>query len=352
MKTNKMGDFSLTDHPHRRYNPLTSEWVLNSPHRNQRPWLGKEEKASLIQLPEYDPECYLCPGNKRAGGADNPSYKGTHVFDNDFAALLDNDYDSPAPVHPLLKFEVPRGRCRVVCFSPRHDLTLPELEADEIKRVIDVWAEQVKDLGKTYKWVQVFENKGDLMGCSNPHPHCQIWAVNTLPNEPAKENRSQLNYHHEKGSNLLLDYQNLESQEGERIILENNHWLVVVPFWAVWPFESMILPKRHVLRLPDLTSQERTALADLLKKLLSRYDNLFKVSFPYSMGWHGAPLDGQDQQHWLLHAHIYPPLLRSATIRKFMVGFETMAEPQRDLTPEQAAARLRSLPELHFKKQL
>ncbi len=344
-----MTQFSFFDHPHRRYNPLINEWVLNSPHRNKRPWLGKQENVPLQHLPAYDSDCYLCPGNQRANGDFNPKYEHTFVFNNDFSALLDLEYDFIGESHSLLRFDAPRGLCKVVCFSPRHDLTLPELEEKEIRLVIDVWSDQVTELGKRYQWVQVFENKGELMGCSNPHPHCQIWAMDSIPNEPSKENDSLMNYQQKNGSNLLLDYQQLETEKRERVILENDHWLAVVPFWAIWPFESMILPKRHVLHLPDLNSQEKNSLASLLKKLLTRYDNLFNVSFPYSMGWHGAPSGDADYDHWQLHAHIYPPLLRSATVRKFMVGFETMAEPQRDLTSEQAAEKLRSLSEFHFK---
>jgi UDPglucose--hexose-1-phosphate uridylyltransferase len=344
-----MTKFNRTDHPHRRFNPLTGDWILNSPHRNQRPWLGRLEPVSQTVIPAYDPVCYLCPGNLRASGERNPPYPSTFVFDNDFSALLDQDYEEIPQTHSLLQVTVPRGLCRVICFSPRHDVSLPELSVDEIKTVIGVWSDQVSELGKRYRWVQIFENKGELMGCSNPHPHCQIWAMDLLPNEPAKEDRTQLAYYLREGVNLLVEYGKLESTLGERTIVENDHWLAVVPFWAVWPYESLVLPKRPVLRLSELDNSEVMALAELLKRLLSRYDNLFQISFPYSMGWHGAPTDDGDYRHWQLHAHIYPPLLRSATIRKFMVGFETLAEPQRDLTPEQAAASLRLLPEIHFK---
>ncbi len=346
-----MSPLSISDHPHRRLNPLTGEWVLNSPHRTKRPWQGKEESAALAELPRYDRDCYLCPGNKRANGEINPDYRNTFVFENDFSALLDESYEIPQNSHPLLRIAAPRGLCRVVCFSPRHDLTLPELETDEIRQVIDIWADQVEELKQQFQWVQVFENKGALMGCSNPHPHCQIWAIDTIPNEPAKEHRSLKAYQQQNNSNLLIDYQRLESEKGERTIIENEHWLAVVPFWAIWPFESLILPKRHVRDLPELNSVERLSLAGFMKRLLTRYDNLFNTHFPYSLGWHGAPGMDENGDHWLLHAHIYPPLLRSATIRKFMVGFETMAEPQRDLTPEQAAERLRLLSEIHFKQK-
>ena len=343
--------FNPSDHPHRRHNPLTGEWVQVSPHRTKRPWRGQVEKNPPEVLPPYDPNCYLCPGNERAGGLRNPHYDNTFVFTNDFASLLPDTPPAGEGGHTLLHTQSVQGTCRVICFSPRHDLTLPEMPVEHIRQVVDVWAEQVSQLGQRYRWVQVFENKGAMMGSSNPHPHGQIWALDSLPNEPAKEERKQRAYFAEHTRPLLLDYTQLESQQLERVVIENEHWLAVVPYWAIWPFETLLLPRRHILRLPDLEQAEREALSDILKRLLTRYDNLFETSFPYSMGWHGAPTDQDEYPHWQLHAHFYPPLLRSATVKKFMVGYEMLAEAQRDLTPEQAAARLRESTEVHYKER-
>lgn len=337
--------FDPTEHPHRRLNILTGEYVLVSPHRMKRPWQGKQEALPASSRPSYDASCYLCPGNTRANGIKNPAYTQTFVFENDFAALLP---DVPEMVtaqnHPLFQLQPVKGTARVLCFSPRHDWTLPDMPVEDIRHVVDVWAEQTEELGQTYTWVQVFENKGEIMGCSNPHPHGQIWAQDCLPNEPYKEDKQQQRYYEERGEVLLLAYLQEELARKERIVVENESWVVLVPFWAIWPFETLLLPKQHVLRMPDLSEFQRNALAKILKEHLARYDRLFNVSFPYSMGWHGAPYrTPREPKHWQLHAHFYPPLLRSATVKKFMVGYEMLGESQRDLTPEQAAAKLREL---------
>jgi len=335
--------------PHRRYNPLNGDWVLVSPQRTNRPWQGQEESIPQEERPIYDPECYLCPGNQRAGGRQNPDYQNTFVFTNDFAALVPETPDISDLNQEFFKSHSVSGTSRVICFSPRHDLSLAEMEIDDIKKVIEVWIEQTRELSEQYRWVQVFENKGAIMGCSNPHPHGQVWAGDQLPTEPAKEDRQQMSYYKKNGSVLLLDYAKAEISHNQRIILADEHWLIIVPFWAVWPFETLLLPRRHILRLPELNEAEVYSLSRILKSLLGKYDNLFRISFPYSMGWHGAPYGNDNYQYWQLHAHFYPPLLRSASIKKFMVGYEMLAEPQRDLTAEQAAEHLRELSDIHYK---
>jgi len=339
-----MTAFHLKQHPHRRYNPLTREWVLVSPQRTERPWQGQIEEATPETLLPYDATCYLCPGNERVGGLRNPDYSGTFVFDNDFAALQPDTPEGKLD-QGLLVAEAERGICRVVCFSPRHDLTIARMSIAEISQVVDTWVEQYKDLGTrdAINWVQIFENRGAMMGASNPHPHCQIWANEKTPNESRKEAISQGEYAISQQSCLLCDYLALEVKNGERLVCENDSFYALVPFWAVWPFETIVLSKQHVTGLDNLTDAARLALADILKRVTTRYDKLFQTSFPYTMGFHQRPTDGLDHLEWHLHAHFYPPLLRSATVRKFMVGYELLGMPQRDITAEVAANRLREV---------
>jgi UDPglucose--hexose-1-phosphate uridylyltransferase len=358
-------DHVLLSGPHRRYNPLLDEWVLVSPQRLARPWLGQVEPSPDETLPAYDPACYLCPGNARANGEPNPPYETTHGFDNDFPALVAPDrtpaagvavravadLEPCAPEDGLLVAEPQSGCSRVLCFSPRHDLTIARMTTAGIRAVIDAWADEVERASRLgfARYVQVFENKGAAMGCSNPHPHGQVWASEAIPNQPARKLAMQAQYcAAHAGRDLLGDYLATELREGIRLVCRNEAWAVIVPYWAVWPFEVMVVPVRAVDDLRALTDGERELLADIVRRLNARYDNLFECSFPYSMGWHGAPIDGRESPGCRLHAVYYPPLLRSATIRKFLVGYEMTAEPQRDLTAEAAAERLRAQSEVHY----
>ncbi|AZQ65540.1 UDP-glucose--hexose-1-phosphate uridylyltransferase [Flammeovirga pectinis] len=345
-------EFNFEDHPHRRYNPLTNEWVQVSPHRAKRPWQGQVEKVDEEQRPEHDPNCYLCAGNTRINGEVNPDYKDTFAFQNDFAALLEEIPSGEVNEgNGLFKAKSERGLCKVICFSPRHDLTIPEMDVDGIRKVVDLWCKEYAELGaRDYiNYVQIFENKGAVMGCSNPHPHGQVWAQESLPLEPEKKQANQLAYFDKNGKTMLSDYIADELKQGTRVVYENEHFVALVPYWAVWPFETMIVPKRAVARVTDLTEEERDALADAYKSLTVKYDNIFQVSFPYSAGIHQAPTDGEDHPEWHMHMTFYPPLLRSATVKKFMVGYEMLANAQRDITAETAAARIREQSLTHYK---
>jgi UDPglucose--hexose-1-phosphate uridylyltransferase len=346
-----MNDFRPEEHPHRRLNSLTGEWILVSPHRAMRPWQGQVEKENIAHLPEYDPSCYLCPGNTRAGGKINPKYTDTFLFTNDFSSLLPNTPHGTINENDLLIAEAEQGICKVICFSPRHDLSVPEMTIESIRKVIEVWVREYHDLGKLdyINSVQIFENKGSMMGCSNPHPHCQIWAQRSIPVEPEKEQKQLSAYFHQHGRTLLNDYLQLEISKEIRIICSNDSFVSLVPFWACWPFETLIISRRPVPSLRSLTDLEKTDLASIYRQITIRYDNLFQTSFPYSMGFHQAPTDGTDHPEWHLHMHFYPPLLRSATVKKFMVGYELLANPQRDFTAEQSAERLKHLSDTYYK---
>lgn len=344
-------NFQPTEHPHRRFNPLKNQWVLISPHRAKRPWQGQQEKPTKFEQPSHDPNCYLCPNNQRITGEKNPDYKKPFVFKNDFSALLN---DTPSPLNstdPLFQISAAQGESRVICFSPDHSKTLPLLSVDEIYQVIQLWQQQLNELGQQYPWVQIFENKGAAMGCSNPHPHGQIWASSFVPNEIMREDETQRQYYEQYHCPLLVDYVEKELKLRERIVVETEYWVALVPYWAEWPFETLLLPKTAISHFNALTENQQQDLALVLKQLTTKYDNLFQTSFPYSMGFHFAPFNQQTNEHWQLHAHFYPPLLRSATVRKFMVGYEMLAESQRDLTPEQAAERLAQQSLIHYSQQ-
>ena len=346
-----MTTLSLSDEPHRRYNILTEEWVFVSPHRTKRPWQGKVEKTVNEERPTYDPQCYLCPGNERAGGHTNDPYTDPYVFTNDFASLLSDSSDASFE-DGFLKARGERGTCRVICFSPNHALTIPEMEEADIQKVTKAWQREYKSLGSQgfINHVQIFENKGAIMGCSNPHPHGQIWAQSSVPLEVAKKTQTQQAYYEQHQRSLLGDYLEQEQKAGERIVLENDHFVALVPFWAVWPYEAMIVPKRPMRDITELSSEEVVAFAAIFRALTVRFDNIFQTSFPYSMGIHQRPTDGQEHPEWHWHMSFYPPLLRSATVKKFMVGYEMFAEPQRDITAETAAQTMREVPEVHYKR--
>lgn len=346
-----MEKFVLTDHPHRRYNPLLDEWILVSPQRAKRPWQGQNEAISDEKKPEYDETCYLCPGNERITGGSNPKYENCYVFDNDFPALLKDEVSSDVAQEDLFKINPERGINRVICFSPKHNVTLAEMEVSEIENVIKVWKEQYLELGAIsyINHVQIFENKGSVMGCSNPHPHGQIWAQSSLPSQVKRTQDNLLKYFQKTGKSLLKDYLESELQKKERIIAENEHFVLLVPFWATWPYETMIISKRHFSSIAEITEEEIKSYAEMIQIITVKYDNLFKTSFPYSAGIHQAPTDGLDHEEWHFHMHFYPPLLRSATVKKFMVGYELLAEAQRDLTAEQSAEILRNLSIQHYK---
>jgi UDPglucose--hexose-1-phosphate uridylyltransferase len=342
--------FNFEEHPHKRLNILTGEWILVSPHRTKRPWQGKVEAAAITQMPAYDEKCYLCPGNTRSDGSVNPKYTAPYAFTNDFSSLLKDTPDGGLNQNGLLKAKSEKGICRVICFSPRHDLTIPQMEVSEIVQVLELWKFEFQKLAKNdwIKYIQIFENKGDIMGCSNPHPHGQIWAQSSIPVEPEKETVQQLIYLLENKESLLSAYLKEELKSGERTIAENEHFIALVPFWAVWPYETMVISKRKVKYTHEFDAEETQALAEILKTLTTKYDNLFETSFPYSAGIHQAPVNDGDHDEWHWHMHFYPPLLRSATVKKFMVGYEMMANPQRDITAEQAALKLREQSEVHY----
>ncbi|AZA80999.1 galactose-1-phosphate uridylyltransferase [Chryseobacterium lactis] len=345
--------FSSKDHPHRRYNPLLDEWTLVSPQRAKRPWQGQQEKVFMENNEEYDPNCYLCSGNTRANGVQNPIYKGVYVFDNDFGSLLNDEVSSPETSHEFFIMKPERGINRVICFSEDHSLTLPEMNTEDIVKIIEAWQQEYKDLGSLdyINHVQIFENKGAIMGCSNPHPHGQIWAQSSIPSQVIITGENLKKYFEKNGRSLLLDYLHEEQKADERIVSENEDFIALVPFWATWPYETMIISKRHLRNITEFTQKEKIALAEIIKTLTIKYDNIFETSFPYSAGIHQAPTDGTLNSEWHFHMHFYPPLLRSATVKKFMVGYELLAEGQRDSTPEQSAEILKKLSTFHYKNK-
>jgi len=347
-----MKNFDINEDPHRRYNPLINEWVLVSPHRAMRPWQGQNETLTTDSLPEYDSTCYLCPGNSRANGLKNPDYKNAFVFENDFAALKQEEITfQETKTETFFKAQPERGISRVVCFSPKHNLTLPEMTVDKIENIINTWQNEYTELGEIdyINHVQIFENKGSVMGCSNPHPHGQIWAQSSLPTEVEKTQTNLKAYYDLHQTSLLQDYLIEELKLDERIVIENDYFVALVPFWAIWPFETMIISKRHFGKITDFSEAEKTAFASILKQLTTKYDNLFQTSFPYSSGIHQTPTDGKEHPEWQFHMHFYPPLLRSATVKKFMVGYEMLGESQRDITPEKSADLLRNQSNIHYK---
>jgi len=356
--SNDMQDQSpdkFEDTPHRRFNILTGEWVLVSAHRSKRPWNGQMEAKDTEQLNMHDAGCYLCPGNTRVSGIQNPEYQSAYIFENDHAALLKTDTPFSLSVDGLLQAESESGCCKVICFTPRHDLTLAEMDVSEIKKVVDLWTREYAELAKRddINYVQIFENKGAAMGCSNPHPHGQIWAQESIPSEPKTELQRMKSYFEKNdGKPMLIDYATLELQQQKRVVCQNDHFVVVVPYWAGWPFEVLVLPKQQCASLLDFSDEQANAYADILKQITVKYDNLFNTSFPYSAGIHQAPVDGGSYPECTFHMHFYPPLLRSAQIKKFMVGYEMLAESQRDITPEKAAAVLRSTDNRHYKRRL
>ena len=349
-----MKKFNIYEDPHRRFNPLINEWVLVSPHRAKRPWQGQKETVVNDERPKYDPTCYLCPGNVRANDEVNPKYLSSFVFENDFAALKKEEIEFEVSNEAtFFKVKPERGISKVVCFSPKHNITLPEMDLPTIEEIIRTWQREYTDLGNVdyINYVQIFENKGSVMGCSNPHPHGQIWAQSTLPTQVEKTQNSLKSYFDKNSSNLLLDYLKKELEAKERIVIENDNFVALVPFWAIWPFETMIICKRHVTKITDFTANEIEDYASILKFLTIKYDNLFETSFPYSSGIHQAPTDGEPHPEWQFHMHFYPPLLRSASVKKFMVGYEMMGESQRDITPEKSAQMLRDLSDVHYKSK-